>query len=450
MKKYSSASVEIHYDGWDNRWDERHRQRDDFASPSRASAQLHCQQSSHNSSCLACKEGGANLLMCEGCERVCHLACCGLKAVPKGDWYCKVCMSKNRVPPGRRQTQTADSSSNSRPPQLTHRSQQRSVSPAAGGESNREEEEEEREAAGHWSGATTPPRASVAAAAGDRGGRARRLSFSPAPRSRVLPAASSRSPEPRVALAIKAAPKGEHRVGADGRDSSPRQRTRRSGSTATASEMQRSSPAERRGADRQSSRKRARQEEITEPATARRPPSAAPSPGLHASSVSSSFSSFPLSGSATATSSSSSSLSGRSSSPASSSAGTAVSSASAVRRARGDLVSGVPAAVSSSVRKRVQVQEAKSADGSSCSPPQSLPADAAAAAPSSFPSSSSSPLLECYRVSCRLRPSASPAPVLSSSQIPMCSFPAVCLLEAHRPLMEGGVPGRGLRPRAAC
>lgn len=44
----------------------------------------------HENECFQCQTGG-RLLMCDGCSRVTHPACSGLKSIPIGDWYCGVC-----------------------------------------------------------------------------------------------------------------------------------------------------------------------------------------------------------------------------------------------------------------------------------------------------------------------------------------------------------------------
>jgi hypothetical protein len=40
--------------------------------------------------CALCR-GDGELLMCDGCPLSFHLHCVGLRAVPAGDWHCKVC-----------------------------------------------------------------------------------------------------------------------------------------------------------------------------------------------------------------------------------------------------------------------------------------------------------------------------------------------------------------------
>jgi hypothetical protein len=57
--------------------------------------------------CMFCHDGG-DLLLCDGCERACHLTCLDppLKEIPGGDWYCPHCTKKqietetNRMKPG--------------------------------------------------------------------------------------------------------------------------------------------------------------------------------------------------------------------------------------------------------------------------------------------------------------------------------------------------------------
>jgi hypothetical protein len=41
---------------------------------------------------LVCGRGG-DLLLCDGCPRVVHLGCVGLKRLPSGDWFCAFCAS---------------------------------------------------------------------------------------------------------------------------------------------------------------------------------------------------------------------------------------------------------------------------------------------------------------------------------------------------------------------
>lgn len=48
--------------------------------------------------CLVCRRGDddENLLLCDGCDRGCHLYCHRprMAAVPEGDWFCSVCVSR--------------------------------------------------------------------------------------------------------------------------------------------------------------------------------------------------------------------------------------------------------------------------------------------------------------------------------------------------------------------
>lgn len=44
----------------------------------------------HEDVCYLCCTGG-RLLMCDGCPRVTHVACVGLRAIPLGEWRCGVC-----------------------------------------------------------------------------------------------------------------------------------------------------------------------------------------------------------------------------------------------------------------------------------------------------------------------------------------------------------------------
>lgn len=46
-----------------------------------------------NDKCEICKKKG-KLLCCDSCPRVYHTKCVGLKAIPKGDWYCPECSKK--------------------------------------------------------------------------------------------------------------------------------------------------------------------------------------------------------------------------------------------------------------------------------------------------------------------------------------------------------------------
>ena len=43
--------------------------------------------------CYVCDDGG-NVLCCEGCTRVAHVSCVGLRTKPKADWYCRDCVAK--------------------------------------------------------------------------------------------------------------------------------------------------------------------------------------------------------------------------------------------------------------------------------------------------------------------------------------------------------------------
>lgn len=44
----------------------------------------------HEDVCYVCQSGG-RLLMCDGCVRVTHVACSGLRGIPIGEWKCGVC-----------------------------------------------------------------------------------------------------------------------------------------------------------------------------------------------------------------------------------------------------------------------------------------------------------------------------------------------------------------------
>ena len=49
----------------------------------------------HDEKCEVCgrKEGGATMLLCDGCDHGYHLACLtpALAEVPDGEWFCPVC-----------------------------------------------------------------------------------------------------------------------------------------------------------------------------------------------------------------------------------------------------------------------------------------------------------------------------------------------------------------------
>lgn len=48
--------------------------------------------------CLVCRRGDddEHLLLCDGCDRGCHLYCHRPKmaAVPEGDWFCSICLAQ--------------------------------------------------------------------------------------------------------------------------------------------------------------------------------------------------------------------------------------------------------------------------------------------------------------------------------------------------------------------
>jgi hypothetical protein len=44
--------------------------------------------------CFRCGFGG-HLLLCDGCDRSTHVGCSGLRALPIGEWYCKVCTDRS-------------------------------------------------------------------------------------------------------------------------------------------------------------------------------------------------------------------------------------------------------------------------------------------------------------------------------------------------------------------
>ncbi|PXF49447.1 Histone-lysine N-methyltransferase trithorax [Gracilariopsis chorda] len=49
----------------------------------------------HDDVCYLCNRGG-RLLMCDTCDRCVHPACTRLRAIPKGDWSCAVCLGAGR------------------------------------------------------------------------------------------------------------------------------------------------------------------------------------------------------------------------------------------------------------------------------------------------------------------------------------------------------------------
>lgn len=52
----------------------------------------------HGDSCFFCDDGG-KLICCEGCPKVVHPLCIGLKKVPDEDWFCDECRSKEDLAP---------------------------------------------------------------------------------------------------------------------------------------------------------------------------------------------------------------------------------------------------------------------------------------------------------------------------------------------------------------
>eukprot|EP00178_Gracilaria_changii_P004797 TRINITY_DN1781_c0_g1_i1.p1 TRINITY_DN1781_c0_g1~~TRINITY_DN1781_c0_g1_i1.p1 ORF type:complete len:643 (+),score=159.47 TRINITY_DN1781_c0_g1_i1:3986-5914(+) len=62
-----------------------HKQFDDALCHARGALSL-----AHDDCCFVCGSGG-RLLMCDGCERCAHAACCGLRSLPQGAWNCAVC-----------------------------------------------------------------------------------------------------------------------------------------------------------------------------------------------------------------------------------------------------------------------------------------------------------------------------------------------------------------------
>jgi len=51
----------------------------------------------HYEICVVCGLGG-DILCCETCANVAHTKCAGLKEVPEGDWFCKLCVARGKGP----------------------------------------------------------------------------------------------------------------------------------------------------------------------------------------------------------------------------------------------------------------------------------------------------------------------------------------------------------------
>lgn len=48
--------------------------------------------SQHDEACAMChKDDDHDMLLCDGCPKVFHLTCLGLRSVPPGQWFCAVC-----------------------------------------------------------------------------------------------------------------------------------------------------------------------------------------------------------------------------------------------------------------------------------------------------------------------------------------------------------------------
>lgn len=43
--------------------------------------------------CFICNDGG-NVICCDGCTNVAHLACLKMKSEPTGEWHCRECLTK--------------------------------------------------------------------------------------------------------------------------------------------------------------------------------------------------------------------------------------------------------------------------------------------------------------------------------------------------------------------
>lgn len=62
---------------------------------STSSVDAESEGSDSDDECMFCHDGG-DLLLCDGCDRACHLTCLDppLQEVPEGDWYCPECTKK--------------------------------------------------------------------------------------------------------------------------------------------------------------------------------------------------------------------------------------------------------------------------------------------------------------------------------------------------------------------
>ena len=83
--------IRVHYDGWDKAFDEEIRK---VYWPSRlAPLNTHTSPADgHDSCCAVCREGGDDLLLCDGCPQVYHIKCAGLSRVPQTEqWFCHKC-----------------------------------------------------------------------------------------------------------------------------------------------------------------------------------------------------------------------------------------------------------------------------------------------------------------------------------------------------------------------
>ena len=46
--------------------------------------------------CGSCDDSEEIMLLCDGCDKACHLSCAGYKRAPKGDWFCIECKPTKR------------------------------------------------------------------------------------------------------------------------------------------------------------------------------------------------------------------------------------------------------------------------------------------------------------------------------------------------------------------
>ena len=385
----SPSSLFVHYEGWHNQFDEEIQA---TQYPTRlAPLNFHTPPAdAHNSSCLHCKQGGDNLLMCDGCPRVAHLKCANLLSVPRGDWFCAQCISKKRA--FRRGATTARG---------------RAAQLAAMVDSEEEDESEY-----HTDDAKEESKDSRAS---QRERRAIKVTQRSSSRKRPMSPAlipEDDAPFPllgnRHTLATKSGGSMVWRPGDGVAEEVPDDEVRKQ-------------PASRG--------KRRREEPSAAPPPAPAPPSR---PLWSDESVS------PI-----ATESEASSLSSSSSSPSPLSATSPI------------LVTGVPAAPSSSSRKRAQAAKGSLPPPADVSVPPHVP-------PADIPQPSMTCFLDCYqfafdraRIDVRTpapspitpsassssssSPSSSPFPIQSDqgtpANIPTFSFPPICLLHDHRALL---------------